>query len=85
MARDIGRRTPDVETGIPHPSVTTEHDRNALLVGHAALNVWTDFPRDAQERVFAAAADSQIVANLLAFLCMVVIRRPPTRHAYEYG
>jgi hypothetical protein len=47
-------------------SATTEHDRFALLLGHAALSVWPDLPRDAQERLFAAAVDDGIIANSLA-------------------
>jgi hypothetical protein len=30
----------------------------AELLGHAALTVWPDLSRDAQERLFAAAVDN---------------------------
>jgi hypothetical protein len=41
-------------------------NRCAALLGLAALKVWSDLPRDAQERLFAAAVDDGVVANDLA-------------------
>lgn len=38
----------------------------ASLLGRAVLNVWPELPRDAQERLFAAAVDDGIIANSLA-------------------
>jgi hypothetical protein len=41
----------------------------AILLGHAALKVWSDLPRDAQEQLFAAVGRRRAVANdLAAFL-----------------
>ena len=38
----------------------------AALLGHAALKTWAELPRDAQERLFAAAVDDGVIANDLA-------------------
>jgi hypothetical protein len=38
----------------------------ASLLGRAALKVWSDLPRDAQEQLFAAAADDGVIASSLA-------------------
>jgi hypothetical protein len=38
----------------------------ASLLGHAALKVWSQLPREAQERPFAAAVDDTFIANSLA-------------------
>src|ERR1700742_4647993 len=40
----------------------------AELLGHAALKVWADLPRDAQERLFAAVDDGLIANSLAEFL-----------------
>ena len=40
--------------------------RFAALFGRAALKTWADLPRDAQERLFAAAVDDGVIANDLA-------------------
>jgi hypothetical protein len=40
--------------------------RFAALLGRAALKTWADLPRDAQERLFAAAVDDGVIANDLA-------------------
>lgn len=56
----------------------TEHERFALLLGHAALSLWPDLPREAQERLFAAAADDSIIANSLAIY--LHDRHPRTHH-----
>lgn len=53
-------------------------NRLAALLGHAALKVWSDLPRDAQERLFAAAVDDGVVANDLAEF--LHDRHPRTAH-----
>jgi hypothetical protein len=40
--------------------------RFAALLGRAALKTWADLPRDAQERLFAAAVEDGVIANDLA-------------------
>jgi hypothetical protein len=47
-------------------------------LGHAALKVWSDLPRDAQERLFAAAVDGGVIANSLAVF--LHDRHPKTAH-----
>jgi hypothetical protein len=56
----------------------TEEDRFASLLGHAALKVWSDLPREAQERLFAAAVDNGVIANSLAVF--LHDRHPKTAH-----
>jgi hypothetical protein len=53
-------------------------NRFAAILGHAALKVWADLPRDAQERLFAAAVDDGAVANDLAEFLQD--RHPKTAH-----
>ena len=43
-----------------------DENRFAALLGRAALKIWADLPRDAQEQLFAAAADDGVIANSLA-------------------
>ena len=50
----------------------------AELLGHAARKVWADLPRDAQERLFAAAVDDGLIANSLAEF--LHDRHPKTAH-----
>ena len=50
----------------------------AELLGHAALKVWADLPRDAQERLFAAAVDDGLIAKSLAEF--LHDRHPKTAH-----
>jgi hypothetical protein len=50
----------------------------ASLLGHAALKVWPDLPRDAQEQLFAAAVDDGVIANSLAIF--LHDRHPRTAH-----
>lgn len=69
-----GHSPPGHGTTISNASAMTEDDRFALL-GHAALSAWPDLPRDAQERLFAAAVDNETVANADS------IRRYGYRHA----
>ncbi|WP_347339811.1 hypothetical protein [Bradyrhizobium rifense] len=52
--------------------------RFASLLGLAALKVWPDLPRDAQERLFAAAVDDGVIANDLAEF--LHDRHPRTAH-----
>jgi hypothetical protein len=56
----------------------TEEERFASLLGHAALKVWSDLPRDAQEILFAAAVDDGVIANSLAVF--LHDRHPKTAH-----
>jgi hypothetical protein len=58
--------------------LSSEEDRFASLLGHAALKVWSDLPRDAQERLFAAAVDDGVIANSLAVF--LHDRHPKTAH-----
>ena len=50
----------------------------ASLLGHAALKVWSQLPREAQERLFAAAVDDGVIANSLAEF--LHDRHPKTAH-----
>jgi hypothetical protein len=43
-----------------------DDNRFVGLLGRAALRVWADLPRDAQERLFAVAVDDRVMANDLA-------------------
>lgn len=43
-----------------------DENRFASLLGRAALKVWSQLPRDAQEQLFAAAVDDGVIANSLA-------------------
>jgi hypothetical protein len=43
-----------------------DENQFAALLGHAALKVWPELPRDAQEMLFAAAVDDDVIANALA-------------------
>jgi hypothetical protein len=56
-------RLPDAPS---QASQISQEDRFASLLGHAALKVWSDLPREAQERLFAAAVDDGVIANSLA-------------------
>jgi hypothetical protein len=55
-------------------------DENQIvsLLGHAALKVWPDLPRDAQEQLFEAAADDEAIRNTLA--TFLHDRHPRTAH-----
>lgn len=50
----------------------------ASLLGRAALKVWPDLPREAQEQLFAAAVDDGVIANDLA--TFLHDRHPRTAH-----
>ena len=55
-----------------------DENQFANLLGHAALKVWPDLPRDAQEQLFAAAIDDGVIANSLA--TFLHDRHPRTAH-----
>ena len=55
-----------------------DENQFAALLGHAALKVWPALPRDAQERLFAAAVDDGVIANTLA--TYLHDRHPRTEH-----
>ncbi|MHC2337694.1 hypothetical protein [Bradyrhizobium sp. USDA 4454] len=55
-----------------------DENRFANLLGHAALKIWADLPRDAQERLFAAAVGDGNVATALAEF--LHDRHPRTAH-----
>jgi hypothetical protein len=50
----------------------------AGLLGHAALKVWPELSRDAQEMLFAAAVNDGVIANTLA--TYLHDRHPRTAH-----
>jgi hypothetical protein len=56
----------------------TDEERFASLLGHAALKVWSDLPREAQERLFTASVDDGVIANPLAVF--LHDRHPRTAH-----
>lgn len=43
-----------------------DENQCAALLGHAALKVWAELPRDAQEQLFSAAVDDAVIASSLA-------------------
>jgi hypothetical protein len=43
-----------------------DENQFAALLGRAALKVWPELPRDAQEMLFDAAVDDDVIANALA-------------------
>jgi len=43
-----------------------DQNQFAALLGHAALKMWPELSRDAQEKLFAAAVDDGVIANALA-------------------
>jgi hypothetical protein len=60
-----------------------DENRFAAMLRHAALKVWPDLPRDAQERMFAAAVDDAAnVSSLAEFLheCQPKTLHPKTSH-----
>jgi hypothetical protein len=83
--------TPDTAASpdrfVPAPHQTEEprmesslgdENKFASLLGRAALAVWADLPRAAQERLFAAAVDDGVIANDLAEFLQD--RHPRTAH-----
>ena len=55
-----------------------DENQFVALLGHAALKVWPELPRDAQEMLFAAAVDDGAIANTLAIY--LHDRHPRTAH-----
>jgi hypothetical protein len=55
-----------------------DENQIAALLGHAAVKVWSELPRDAQERLFAAAVDDAVIGNDLA--TFLHDRHPRTLH-----
>jgi hypothetical protein len=73
----LGRAgSPDGSLSVASP--LTDEERFTSLLGPAALKIWSDLPRDAQERLFAAAVDDGIIANSLAVF--LHDRHPKTAH-----
>ena len=62
---DIGGRprTTPSNTSVYSETTLMNENRFAALLGHAALKVWSDLPRAAQERLFAAAIGEGGVAT----------------------
>jgi hypothetical protein len=59
-------------------AVPMDENRFALLLGHAALKVWADLPRDAQQQLFSNAVDDTAIASSLA--AFLHDRHPKTLH-----
>jgi hypothetical protein len=55
-----------------------DENQFAKLLGRAALKVWPDLPRDAQEQLFAAAVNDAVIGNSLAIF--LHDRHPRTAH-----
>jgi hypothetical protein len=76
--RPLQERTTTPNTSAYSETPLMNENRFAALLGHAALKVWSDLPRDAQERLFAAAVDDGVIANDLAEF--LHDRHPRTAH-----
>jgi hypothetical protein len=74
----VQRESTPSDIPISQASPLHDEDRFARLLGHAALKVWSDLPREAQERLFAAAVDDGVIANSLAIFLHG--RHPKTAH-----
>jgi hypothetical protein len=72
------RRESLFQTPSAYSETSMDENRFVTLLGHAALKVWSDLPRDAQERLFAAAVDDGVIANDLAEF--LHDRHPRTAH-----
>ena len=55
-----------------------DENQIASLLGHAALKIWPNLPRDAQEQLFAAAVNDAVISNSLAIF--LHDRHPRTAH-----
>jgi hypothetical protein len=55
-----------------------DENQFSALLGHAALKVWPELSRDAQEILFAAAVDDGVIAHTLA--TYLHDRHPRTAH-----
>jgi hypothetical protein len=62
----------------PQQEVLMDENQFAKLLGRAALKVWPDLPRDAQEQLFAAAVNDAVIGNSLA--TFLHDRHPRTAH-----
>ena len=60
-----------------------DENQFASLLGHAALKVWPELPREAQQRLFSAAVDDGIIANSLAEFLHG--RHPKTSHPQPFS
>ena len=76
----VGSLPPGPQASISSQSESQLMDENQFvsLLGRAALKVWPDLPRDAQERLFAAAVNDGVIANSLAEF--LHDRHPRTAH-----
>jgi hypothetical protein len=54
-ARSCGKSRVQNAQGCSKRTMTEFRDEFALLIGHAALDMWSDLPRDVQERLFETA------------------------------
>jgi hypothetical protein len=55
-----------------------DENQFAAMLGRAALKVWPELPRQAQEQLFAAAVDDAVIGNTLA--TFLHDRHPRTAH-----
>jgi hypothetical protein len=55
-----------------------DENQFAALLGQAAMKVWPELPRDAQEQLFAAAVNDGVIASTLA--TYLHDRHPRTAH-----
>lgn len=76
--RTMATAAPQNQPTLRTDASSGEENRFAALLGLAALKVWADLPRDAQERLFAAAVDDGVIANDLAEF--LHDRHPRTAH-----
>ena len=58
-----GRQVLRRQAALATRELPMDENQIASLLGHAALKVWPDLPRDAQERLFAAAVDDGVIGN----------------------
>ena len=77
LETDAGTPPEDASCASLH-AAQGEENRFAGLMGLAALKIWAELPRDAQERLFAAAVDDGVIANDLAEF--LHDRHPRTAH-----
>jgi hypothetical protein len=75
----VQRESTPSDIPISQASPLHDEDRFARLLGHAALKVWSDLPREAQERLFAAPWTMASSRTPSRFSCTVVIRKRRTR------
>ena len=77
-----GGRSPQQRPMLPnapgHSEKPLMNENQFALLGHAVIKVWSDLPRDAQERLFAAAVGEGVMADDLAEF--LHDRHPRTAH-----